>query len=72
MQPSPKPTSAAIKAFNMGDITQLLARWRGGDDEAFDELMPVVYGELRRLAAYFLRNERSNHTLQPTALVHEA
>ena len=53
------------------DITGLLGRWRRGDEEAVAELMPAVYGELRRLAARALRGERSGHTLQATALVHE-
>lgn len=54
------------------DVTQLLAKWSGGDQAALDELLPLVYGELRRLASAYLRRERSNHTLQSTALVHEA
>lgn len=53
-------------------ITQLLMRWSNGDKAALDELMPLVYGELRRLANRYLRRERLDHTLQPTALVHEA
>ncbi|HEV2666562.1 MAG TPA: sigma-70 family RNA polymerase sigma factor [Blastocatellia bacterium] len=53
-------------------ITQLLIKWRNGDQAALDELLPLVYSELRRLAAYYLRQERPDHTLQPTALVHEA
>lgn len=53
-------------------ITQLLIKWRHGDQAALDELLPQVYGELRRLANYYLRRERPDHTLQPTALVHEA
>jgi RNA polymerase sigma factor (TIGR02999 family) len=56
----------------MGDITRLLARWADGDAEAFGALMPVVYEELRKLADHYLRQERRDHTLQPTALVHEA
>jgi len=56
----------------MGDITRLLARWRQGDPEALKDLTPLVYGELRDLAEHYLRSERSDHTLQPTALVHEA
>src|SRR5262245_61925506 len=56
----------------MGDITRLLARWADGDVEAFKALMPVVYEELRKLADHQLHQERSDHTLQPTALVHEA
>ena len=55
-----------------GDVTQLLARWADGDQAALDALMPVVYGELRRIADAYLRRERTDHTLQPTALVHEA
>jgi RNA polymerase sigma factor (TIGR02999 family) len=53
------------------NITRLLLRWREGDETALDELMPVVYDELRRLAAGHLRRERQDHTLQPTALVNE-
>jgi RNA polymerase sigma factor (TIGR02999 family) len=54
------------------DVTQLLSRWSAGDRAALDSLVPVVYRELRRMAARYLRHERSHHTLQPTALVHEA
>lgn len=54
------------------DVTLLLAAWRDGDPEALSRLMPLVYGELRRLAARSLGGERQDHTLQPTALVHEA
>jgi RNA polymerase sigma factor (TIGR02999 family) len=53
-------------------VTQLLNDWSDGDSAALDELMPIVYGELRSLAAHYLRRERADHTLQPTALVHEA
>lgn len=53
-------------------ITQLLIRWRNGDQAALHELVPQVYSELRRLAEYYLRQERPSHTLQATALVHEA
>jgi RNA polymerase sigma factor (TIGR02999 family) len=53
-------------------ITQLLIRWRNGDKAAFDELAPRVYNVLRRLAKYYLRQERPGHTLQSTDLVHEA
>jgi RNA polymerase sigma-70 factor (ECF subfamily) len=55
-----------------GDVTELLAQWAEGDRGAFDALMPIVYGELRRIADAYLRRERGGHTLQPTALVHEA
>jgi RNA polymerase sigma factor (TIGR02999 family) len=54
------------------EITQLLIAWNQGDQRARDELMPLIYNELRRLARGHLRRERVNHTLQPTALVHEA
>jgi RNA polymerase sigma factor (TIGR02999 family) len=54
------------------NVTQLLVRWGEGDQKALDELMPLVYSELRRLAANYLRRERQNHTLQATALVNEA
>ena len=55
-----------------GRITQLLANWGGGDLTAREELIPLVYQELRVLASGYLRHERSGHTLQATALVHEA
>ena len=55
-----------------GQVTQLLAQWVQGDRGALDSLMPLVYRELREIAARYLRSERSGHTLQPTALVHEA
>jgi RNA polymerase sigma factor (TIGR02999 family) len=54
------------------DITGLLRAWSSGDACARDELFPLVYGELRRRAASLMRRERASHTLQPTALVHEA
>ncbi len=53
-------------------ITELLSAWRGGDARARDRLVAEVYPELRRLAQQLFRNERGNHTLQPTALVNEA
>lgn len=53
-------------------ITQLLGRWSQGDEEALNQLMPLVYDELHRLAGAYLRRERGEHTLQPTALVNEA
>ena len=52
--------------------TALLLEWGGGAEHARAELMPLVYDELRRIARLYLRRERSNHTLQPTAVVHEA
>ncbi len=53
-------------------VTELLADWQRGDKSALDHLMPAVYEELRRLAGRYLARERSDHTLQATALVHEA
>ena len=54
------------------DVTQLLLKWRGGDKQALEQLTALVYDELRRLAGHYLRHERAGHTLQATALVHEA
>src|SRR6185436_2109980 len=53
-------------------VTRLLNDWSKGDQTALDQLMPLVYAELHRLAASYLSRERSDHTLQPTALVNEA
>src|SRR5205809_7652884 len=53
------------------DITALLLDWSRGNRSALHELLPVVYAELRRIAARQLRKERADHTLQPTALIHE-
>src|SRR5688572_7296855 len=52
-------------------ITQLLKKWSTGDEKALDQLMPLVYDELHRLAESYLRRERREHTLQATALVNE-
>jgi RNA polymerase sigma factor (TIGR02999 family) len=60
----PDPTSTPV--------TELLVRWRSGDPDALQSLMPLVYDEMRRLAHRYLRRERPGHTLQSTALVHEA
>jgi RNA polymerase sigma factor (TIGR02999 family) len=54
------------------NITEILRQWSGGKQEALDQLMPLVYAELHRQAAQYLRRERANHTLQTTALIHEA
>jgi RNA polymerase sigma factor (TIGR02999 family) len=54
------------------EVTLLLTKWAKGNQEALEELTPLVYRELRQLAASYLRKERLDHTLQPTALVHEA
>lgn len=60
----PEPTSQPV--------SELLAKWRAGDEESLRRLLPVVYDELRRVAHRHLRKERPGHTLQTTALVHEA
>ena len=54
------------------EVTELLIAWSHGEAAALDSLMPVVYGELRRLARYHMNRESANHTLQTTALIHEA
>jgi RNA polymerase sigma factor (TIGR02999 family) len=65
-----------LQEFAMEDrrseITQLLRQWSDGRQEALDRLLPEIYAELRKLASSYLRRERSDHTLQATALVHEA
>ena len=55
-----------------GEVTRLLLAWNAGDQAALEKLMPLVYGELRQLAERHFRKERPGHTLQPTAVVHEA
>src|SRR5262245_16421543 len=54
------------------EITTLLLAWGGGDETALDRLTPLVYGELRRMARRYMAGERADHTLQTSALVHEA
>jgi RNA polymerase sigma factor (TIGR02999 family) len=56
----------------MSEVTTLLNRWTAGDKTAFDELMPIIYRELKQMASGFLARESANATLNPTALVHEA
>ena len=56
----------------MERITALLQAWSGGDEAAFERLAPLVYPELRRIARRYMQREKADHTLQPTALVHEA
>lgn len=65
MSVQPKPEAAP-------DVTRILKDWSEGDGDASARLMPLVYEELRRLAREYLRRERADHTLQATALVHEA
>jgi RNA polymerase sigma factor (TIGR02999 family) len=57
---------------DLGDVTALLADWRGGDPVALDRLLPLVYADLRKVARAHLRREGAGHSLQATALVHEA
>jgi RNA polymerase sigma factor (TIGR02999 family) len=59
-------------ASSPDEVTRMLIAWSNGERGALDQLIPVVYGELRQLARRALRSERRDHTLQPTALVHEA
>jgi len=65
-----QPFQRAMSATH--EVTRLLAEWAKGDQQALDDLTPLVYRELRQLAASQLRKERKSHTLQPTALVHES
>src|SRR4029077_15742657 len=60
-----------MEAFDSAELTVLLKAWTGGDREALDRLIPVVYNELRRIARRYMRNERAGNTLQTTALVNE-
>ena len=57
---------------NLQDISVILKDWSGGDRASADRLLSLVYDELRKIAGQYLRKEKSDHTLQPTALVHEA
>ena len=61
-----------MSAPGHGDVTRLLLSWSGGNQQALGELLPLVYRELHLLAAAYIRRERHDHTLQPTALIHEA
>ncbi len=66
------PQETTERAPGASEVTRILQRWRAGDAETAGKLMPLVYDELRRVARHYLRQERSDHTLQATALVHEA
>ena len=59
-------------AVSRTEVTELLQQWSVGRQEALDQLLPAIYAELKRLAGSYLRRERPDHTLQATALVHEA
>lgn len=69
---SASDSSAATGSHDPSHVTRLLRDWSEGDGHAFDELLPLVYDELRRLASRALRGESAGHTLRTTALVHEA
>lgn len=69
---SPGLELGVIHTMTTADVSTLLARARAGDRSSQERLFEVVYGELRRIAASYMRNERHNHTLQPSALVNEA
>ena len=62
----------ATMPFRMGDVTWLLERWQQGEAGAFEQVAPLIYAELRKLASHYMRLERGDHTLQPTALINEA
>jgi RNA polymerase sigma-70 factor (ECF subfamily) len=65
-------SGGAMPEPSSNNITQLLLDWRNGDQAALEHLMPIVYDELRRLARHYMVSERPGHTLQSTALIHEA
>src|SRR5262245_45077729 len=62
----------ARMSLDAAEVTLLLSEWQKGDSAALERLIPIVYGELRKLADSYLRRERPGHTLQPTALISEA
>jgi RNA polymerase sigma factor (TIGR02999 family) len=68
----PMSRALAMSDGRAGTISQLLRAWGRGDEQAREDLVPLVYQELRRRASAYLRRERPDHTLQPTSLVHEA
>ena len=72
MRPSSRRTAAAAEVESRHDVTQLLARWREGDDQALEDVLSLVYGELRRLAGRHLNHESARRTLQTHDLIHEA
>jgi len=63
---------AEDRLVESGSLSELLAKWQAGDQQTLEALLPVAYDELRRLARRYLRKQRPGHTLQSTALVHEA
>src|ERR1044072_4160034 len=73
-EPAVKSTAEGhqMQPLSPSEVTRLLKDWSRGDSAALDQLIPIVYDELRAVAARYLRRERQDHTLQPTALVNEA
>jgi len=72
MRPTGPLTTDTKKAQSVSNLTQLLTEWGAGEPQALERLTPLIYEELRRLAHSYMRSERSGHTLQATAVVHEA
>src|SRR6201982_2095392 len=70
--PGARMATAVRRDPSNRQITALLVRWRGGDQQALDDLLPLVYNKFRQTPPHYLRRERTGHTLQSTALVHEA
>lgn len=71
-QPSPVPLKVVPRMPSSHSVTQLLNQWNQGDREALNELMPLIYEELRKMARRYMRQQNPGHTLQTTALIHEA
>ena len=69
---SPQEIEVEVAPLPSSPVSELLLHWGNGDRNALEAILPLVYDELRRLARYHLRQQRPNHTLQTTALVHEA
>jgi RNA polymerase sigma factor (TIGR02999 family) len=69
---SPQEFEGSVGSAPASHVSELLLHWGNGDRKALEAILPLVYNELRRLARYHLRQQRPNHTLQTTALVHEA
>ncbi|MEM1204910.1 MAG: ECF-type sigma factor [Acidobacteriota bacterium] len=72
MRPKDQQAKPSAETPGSTDITDLLFAWRRGSEEALHRLMPLVYGELRRIAQAHMHGERSGHTLDPTDLLHQA
>jgi RNA polymerase sigma factor (TIGR02999 family) len=72
LNPRQQMESQHLPTATSNQVTELLRKWREGDQAALDALMPLVYDELRRVAHHYLQRERPDHTLQSTAVVHEA